>query len=83
MPMAQFNSHLSVESDQYDITTVTNIHTHNKSSYYYLIYSYKRVDSSILDNHVQSHRWLQKSVSLYIFHLPTNMSCFGILYCYR
>ena len=45
-------------------------------------FSYKRNDSSILDNHVVSHVWLRKSVSLCIRYLSTIISCFVILYYY-
>ena len=57
-------------------------HRCNTTFYSSLIFSYKRVHIFSLENHVGSHRWLRKAVSLFTIHLSTIMYCFIILYYY-
>ena len=71
IPMDHFNSHLCDKSDQDDSTTATNIHIILQLKFFYI---------SSLDNHVGSHGWLHKSVSLCIWHLSTIMTYFIIFY---
>ena len=53
--MAQCNPHLSDKSNQDASTTATNLHI-----LFQFILTKKYI--SILDNHVESHGWLQKSL---------------------
>ena len=57
IPMAQFHSQLSDESDHDARTTATNL-------LILIQFIITKNDSSILDNHMGSYGWLRKSVLL-------------------
>ena len=73
--MAQFYSILSDEIDQGSSTTVTTLCIRIK----FILFLN---DISIIENHVVSHGWFLKAVSLCIRYLCNIIYCFRILYYY-
>ena len=74
--MAQLHFNLYNERDQDAISTAKHIFVLFFNLFFTKHYIY------ILDNHVVSHVWWHKSLSLYVRYLSTIMSCFRNYYYY-